>query len=41
VLDIFKGLAKENGQTIICVTHDNDFANKTDRTIEMADGLII
>jgi lipoprotein-releasing system ATP-binding protein len=41
VLDIFKGLAKENGQTIICVTHDTDFANKTDRTIEMADGLII
>jgi lipoprotein-releasing system ATP-binding protein len=33
VLDIFKGLAKENGQTIICVTHDTDFANKTDRTI--------
>lgn len=41
VLDIFRGLAKENGQTIICVTHDKDFANKTDRTIEMADGLII
>jgi lipoprotein-releasing system ATP-binding protein len=41
VLDIFKGLAKENGQTIICVTHDKDFANNTDRTIEMADGLII
>ncbi|WP_347839942.1 ABC transporter ATP-binding protein [uncultured Draconibacterium sp.] len=41
VLDIFKGLAKENGQTIICVTHDTDFANNTDRTIEMADGLII
>jgi lipoprotein-releasing system ATP-binding protein len=41
VLDIFRGLAKENGQTIICVTHDKDFANNTDRTIEMADGLII
>jgi lipoprotein-releasing system ATP-binding protein len=41
VLDIFKGLAKENGQTIICVTHDTDFANNTDRIIEMADGLII
>lgn len=41
VLDIFKGLAKQNGQTIICVTHDTDFANKTDRTIELEDGLII
>lgn len=41
VLEIFKGLAKENGQTIICVTHDTDFANNTDRIIEMEDGLII
>jgi len=41
VLDIFKGLAEENGQTIICVTHDTDFANNTDRTIELEDGLII
>jgi lipoprotein-releasing system ATP-binding protein len=40
VLEIFKGLAKENGQTIICVTHDTDFASNTDRTIEMEDGLI-
>jgi lipoprotein-releasing system ATP-binding protein len=41
VLEIFKGLAEENGQTIICVTHDNDFAQNTDRIIEMEDGLII
>jgi lipoprotein-releasing system ATP-binding protein len=40
VLDIFKGLAKENGQTIICVTHDTDFARNTDRTIVMEDGKI-
>jgi lipoprotein-releasing system ATP-binding protein len=41
VQDIFQHLAHELGQTIICVTHDNDFARRTDRTIEMADGLIL
>jgi lipoprotein-releasing system ATP-binding protein len=41
VQEIFKQLAQEHGQTIICVTHDADFANNTDRTIEMKDGLII
>jgi len=41
VQEIFRNLAEEFGQTIICVTHDNDFAANTDRTIEMADGLIL
>ncbi len=41
VQEIFKQLAHEHGQTIICVTHDNDFANYTDRIIEMQDGLIV
>jgi lipoprotein-releasing system ATP-binding protein len=41
VQDIFRNLAHEFGQTIICVTHDNDFAQRTDRTIEMTDGLIL
>lgn len=41
VQDIFRNLAREFGQTIICVTHDNDFARNTDRTIEMQDGLIV
>jgi lipoprotein-releasing system ATP-binding protein len=40
VQEIFKQLAQEHGQTIICVTHDPDFANNTDRIIEMQDGLI-
>jgi lipoprotein-releasing system ATP-binding protein len=41
VQEIFRQLAQEHGQTIICVTHDNDFANNTDRIIEMKDGLIL
>ncbi len=41
VQDIFHNLAREFGQTIICVTHDNDFAANTDRTIEMTDGRIL
>jgi lipoprotein-releasing system ATP-binding protein len=41
VFDIFKQLSTEFGQSIIAVTHDNDFAKASDRTIEMADGRII
>ncbi len=41
VLEIFQQLSKEFGQTIIAVTHDNDFANNSNRIIEMADGKII
>ena len=41
VYDIFRQLADENGQTIITVTHDHDFANGSDRIIEMEDGHII
>lgn len=41
VFDIFKQLTVEYGQTIIAVTHDNDFANASDRTIEMLDGRIL
>lgn len=41
VFDIFKQLSEENGKTIITVTHDNDFANKSNYTIEMSDGKII
>ncbi|GAB4040450.1 ABC transporter ATP-binding protein [Spirosoma gilvum] len=40
VFEIFSGLAKK-GQTIIAVTHDPDFAARTDRVIEMSDGMII
>jgi lipoprotein-releasing system ATP-binding protein len=41
VYDIFRRLADENKQTIITVTHDHDFANGSDRIIEMEDGHII
>lgn len=41
VFDIFRELAKERGQTIIAVTHDDEFAANCDRIIEMADGKII
>ncbi len=41
VFDIFKEISSQYGQTIIAVTHDNDFAKASDRTIELADGRII
>ncbi len=41
VYDIFKQLAHEYGQTMMVVTHDSDFAAKTDRIIEMEDGRIL
>ena len=40
VFDLFQKLSKELGQTIITVTHDEDFAKRSDRIIEMADGEI-
>ncbi len=41
VFDIFKQIAHEFGQTIIAVTHDNDFAKASDRTVELADGKVV
>jgi lipoprotein-releasing system ATP-binding protein len=41
VFDIFRELSHTYKQTIIAVTHDPDFAEKTDRIIEMSDGEII
>jgi len=41
VFDILKDLSKNKGQTIISVTHDTEFAQKSDRIIEMKDGEII
>lgn len=41
VFDIFKQLTREFNQTIIAVTHDDEFASNTDRVIELQDGHII
>jgi lipoprotein-releasing system ATP-binding protein len=41
IFEIFKELTQKQGQTIIAVTHDNDFASASDRTIQMQDGEII
>lgn len=41
VFDIFRELSGEFGQTIIAVTHDEDFAGKSDRIIEMRDGEVL
>ncbi len=40
VFDILKQLSREYNQTILVVTHDDDFAKKTDRIITMEDGRI-
>ncbi len=40
VFEIFKQLASENKQTLLIVTHDNSFAEKTHRNIQMEDGKI-
>lgn len=41
VFDIFRRLSKEFNQTLLIVTHDTGFAERTDRIIEMEDGRII
>jgi len=41
VFDIFNNLVKERNQALLIVTHDPDFAARTHRTVEMADGRII
>jgi lipoprotein-releasing system ATP-binding protein len=41
VFDIFQELTNTYKQTIIAVTHDDEFAWKSDRIVEMSDGQII
>jgi lipoprotein-releasing system ATP-binding protein len=41
VFDIFRQLSSERNQTMLIVTHDEDFARRTDRIIEMEDGRIV
>lgn len=41
VFDIFSELSATFNQSLLVVTHDNDFASRTNRIIEMEDGRII
>jgi lipoprotein-releasing system ATP-binding protein len=40
VLELFKELCREKGQTMLMVTHDEDFAKQSDRVIHLVDGEI-
>lgn len=41
VFDILRELSHNHKQTIVAVTHDEEFARKSDRIVEMSDGSII
>jgi lipoprotein-releasing system ATP-binding protein len=41
VFDIFKKIASEHKRSLLVVTHDQDFAARTDREILMDDGRIV
>ncbi|EPR69473.1 ABC transporter ATP-binding protein [Cyclobacterium qasimii] len=41
VFNIFKELTEEYNKTLLVVTHDLDFAQKTQRIIELADGKVL
>jgi lipoprotein-releasing system ATP-binding protein len=41
VFEIFRELAEKSEQTLLIVTHDSSFAERTQRIIEMEDGRII
>lgn len=41
VMDIFKKLNKEDGLTIVMVTHEEEYGKMTDRIIRLSDGMIV
>lgn len=41
VIEEFTRLAHDEGRSVICVTHDGDFAQAADRRIHMLDGRIV
>ncbi len=41
VFNIFKEISHEEGLSLLIVTHDEDFAQRTDRIITMEDGIIL
>lgn len=40
VFELLKRLSEDKGMSLLIVTHDHDFAEKTDRIIQMSDGRI-
>jgi lipoprotein-releasing system ATP-binding protein len=41
VFDIFRDIARQGRQTVIAVTHDEDFAANCDRVLELSDGRLV
>ncbi|MDO8607998.1 MAG: ABC transporter ATP-binding protein [Phaeospirillum sp.] len=41
VFELFRTLARDQGRSVVVVTHDNDLANMADRRIHLVDGLIV
>ncbi len=41
IMDIFHRLHRENGKTIVLITHSSSLANETERIITLKDGLVI
>jgi putative ABC transport system ATP-binding protein len=41
IMDLFQRLHRENGQTVILVTHDPYIARHTDRIIKLSDGKVL
>lgn len=40
VFDLLKELSEEKGQTMLMVTHDDDFAEHSDKVIHLVDGML-
>jgi predicted ABC-type transport system involved in lysophospholipase L1 biosynthesis ATPase subunit len=40
IMDLLLGLARERNKTVVVVTHDNNLAQRGDRTLRIVDGLL-
>lgn len=41
IMDLFRAMSSDHGQTILMITHDRTLASMTDRIIEMKDGMTV
>lgn len=41
IMDIFHGLHREQGKTIVLITHSTELAQETDRVVKISDGRIL